>query len=94
MPMAGGVILISICRYNNGFKSNILIHYSFFMFFVEKETALTDLYHHLECLSDLQLRTVIVDCVDFCKHQLSEDFSPLVHVLQVKNYNIAGEQLT
>ena len=63
------------------------------MFFVEKVTALTDLYHHLESLSDFQLRTVIVECVDFCKHRLSEDFSPLVQVLQVKNYNIAGDQL-
>ena len=64
------------------------------MFFVEKVTALTDLYRHLESLSDFQLRTAIVDCVDFCKHQLSEDFSPLVQVLQVKNYHIAGDQLT
>ena len=64
------------------------------MFFVEKVTALTDLYHHLESLSDLQLRTVVVNCVDFCTHHLSEDFSPLVQVLQVKNYNIAGDQLT
>ena len=64
------------------------------MFFTEKVTALMDLYHYLESLNELQLRTVIVDCVDFCKHQLSEDFSPIVQVLQVKNYNITGDQIT
>lgn len=53
MFMVGGVILILICRYNNGFKSNILIYYSFFMFFVEKEIVLIDLYYYFECLSDL-----------------------------------------
>ena len=64
------------------------------MFFAEKVRALTELYHHLESLNELQLRTVIVSCVDFCKRQLSEDFSPLAQVLQVKNYNIAGNQTT
>ena len=63
------------------------------MFFAEKVTALTDLYHHLESLNESQLRTVIVNCVDFCKHQLSEDFPPLFKILQVKNYNIAGDQV-
>lgn len=64
------------------------------LLFAEKETALADLYHHLESLNELQLRTVIINCVDFCKHQLSEDFSPLVQVLQVNNYKIAGDQIT
>ena len=77
-----------------GFKSNSHWFISFFMFFADKVTALTDLYRYLESLSESQLRTVIVNCVDFCKHRLSEDFSPLVQVLQVKNYNIAGDQIT
>lgn len=62
------------------------------MLFAEKEAAMRDLYRHQELLNEVQLQTVIVDCVDFCKHQLSEDFSPLVHVLQVKNYIITGDQ--
>lgn len=62
--------------------------------FADKVAALADLYRHLESLNEAQLRTVMVDCVGFCKHQLSEDFSPLVKVLQVKNYKITGDQVT
>lgn len=96
--MKKGIILLSICRYT-GWKSNsdsLVSSGSQFslLLFAEKETALTDLYHHLESLDQLQLRTVIINCVDFCKHQLSEDFSPLVQVLQVNNYKIAGGQIT
>ena len=42
-------------------------------------------------MDDAQFRTVIVDCVEFCKNQLSADFSPLAQVLQVKNYKITGD---
>lgn len=52
-----------------------------------------ELNRHLELLDEEQLGTVITDCVDFCKNQLSGQFSPLIKVLQVTNYRITGEQM-
>ena len=62
-----------------------------FCFFVEKRASTRELYYLLEAMDDAQFRTVIVDCVEFCKQQLSADFSPLAQVLQVKNYKITGD---
>ena len=63
----------------------------FCFFFVEERALARELYCLLEAMDDAQFRTVIVDCVEFCKHQLSADFSPLAQVLQVKNYKITGD---
>lgn len=52
--------------------------------------ASAELYHHLELLGDMQLRTVICGCVEFCKSQLSGDFSPVVDVVKVKNCKFTG----
>ena len=52
-----------------------------------------ELNRHLELLDEEQLGTVITDYVDFCKNQLSGQFSPLIKVLQVTNYRITGEQM-
>ncbi|KAM7446686.1 nucleolar pre-ribosomal-associated protein 1 [Porites harrisoni] len=60
----------------------------------EKRASARELYCLLEAMDDEQFRTVIVDCVEFCKHQLSADFSPLAQVLQVKNYKITGDATT
>ena len=60
--------------------------------FAEKRVASLELYHLLEPLHEVQFNSVLVDCVAFCKQQLSADFSPLVGVLQVKNYKIKGDQ--
>ena len=54
---------------------------------------LADLYDHLQLLDEVQLSSVIVGCVEFCRQQLNGDFSPLVQVLQVKNYRITGGQV-
>ena len=62
-----------------------------FVFFVEKRASARELYCLLEAMDDAQFRTVIVDCAEFCKNQLSADFSPLAQVLQVKNYKITGD---
>jgi len=61
--------------------------------FVEKRAAARELYCLLEALNEAQFRTVIVDCVEFCKDQLSANFSPLAQVLQVKNYKITGDNV-
>ena len=61
--------------------------------FVEKRAAERELYCLLETLNEVQFRTVIVDCVEFCKDQLSANFSPLAQVLQVKNYKITGDNV-
>ena len=63
----------------------------FCLFFVEKRASARELYCLLEAMDDAQCRIVIVDCVEFCKQQLSADFSPLAQVLQVKNYKITGD---
>ena len=62
-----------------------------FCFFVEERAAARELYCLLEALNEVQFITVIVDCVEFCKDQLSANFSPLAQVLQVKNYKITGD---
>lgn len=64
-----------------------------FVSFAEKATVSAELNRHLELLDEEQLGTVITDCVDFCKNQLSGQFSPLIKVLQVTNYRITGEQM-
>ena len=61
--------------------------------FVEKRAASRELYCLLEALNEAQFRTVIVDGVEFCKDQLSANFSPLVQVLQVKNYKVTGDNV-
>ncbi|XP_022797243.1 uncharacterized protein LOC111335571 [Stylophora pistillata] len=60
----------------------------------EKSTVLAEMNRHLELLDGEQLGAVITDCVDFCKNQLSGQFSPLVQVLQVTNYRITGSSGT
>lgn len=64
-----------------------------FCFSVEKRVAARELYCLLEALNEAQFRTVIADCIEFCKDQLSANFSPLAQVLQVKNYKITGENV-
>lgn len=61
--------------------------------FVEKRAAARELYCLLEALNEAQFRTVIVDCVEFCKDQLGANFSALAQVLQVKNYKITGDNV-
>ena len=61
--------------------------------FVEKGAAARELYCLLEALNEAQFRTVIVDCVEFCKDQLGANFSALAQVLQVKNYKITGDNV-
>ena len=60
--------------------------------FLANVTASAELYYLLEPLDEVQLSAAIIDCVEFCKHKLSADFLPLVEVLKVKNYKIAGER--
>ena len=72
-------------------KSGLMFFFCLLLFFVEKEAVVRELYCLLEALNEKQFRTVIVDCVEFCKDQLSTDFSPLAQVLQVKNYKITGD---
>ena len=68
-----------------------MLFFVFAFFFIEKRAAATELYCRLEALNEAQFRTVIVDCVEFCKEQLGANFSPLAQVLQVKNYKITGD---
>lgn len=64
---------------------------TFAVFFTEKLAVTAKVYQLLEPLDRVQFSSVIAGCVEFCKQHLSADFSPLVDVLQVKNYIVSGD---
>lgn len=60
-------------------------------FFTEKLAVTAKIYQLLEPLDRVQFNSAIAGCVEFCKQHLSADFSPLIEVLQVKNYIVSGD---